>query len=89
MLERESEYSYLTNQYKLQKIQVAHFRKFFKNHLNDRNFLFDMLSKSLISAKNNFIKLYDEQIGIRNIHFLDRSVDDAFNSVFLSVLKEN
>lgn len=89
MLEREEEYSYLKKQYKLENIEILHFKTFLRNQIRDRNFLFDILSKCLISAKNTFIKLYDEKIGIRNIYFLDRSVDEAFNSVFFSKLKED
>lgn len=88
MLEREDEYSFLTKQYKLDSIEVSHFKSFLRLQSQDRNFIFDNLSKCLITAKNNFIKQYDQELGIRNIHFLDSSVDQAFKNVFFSVIKK-
>jgi len=89
MLDRDDEYHLLNKKYKLKKIEVASFKTFLKYQSIDRKFVFDFLSKSLITAKNKFILLYNEELGIRNIHFLDRSVDEAFNDVFISVLRVN
>jgi len=86
MLERDDEYTFLSKHYKLEKIDLDHFKSFLKVQSKDGNFIFDILSRCLISAKNNFIKLYDQKIGIRNIHFLDRSVDEAFYHMFFTVL---
>jgi len=86
LLEKEEDYTYLIKQYKIPSISITNFRNFMKQQLKDENYIFDLLSKCLISAKNRFLKLYDNKLGMRNILFLESSVDEAYKSVFFSNL---
>lgn len=88
MLETEDEYHLLCNQYKLKKIEIRRFKAFIKRQSKEKNFIFDLLSRCLITAKDIYLKLYNQELGIRNIHFLDRSVDQAFDNIIFSSLKE-
>ena len=75
-------------QYKLQYLTISGFKNFLKYQSKDENFIYDILSKCIISGKNTFLKLYDQELGIRNIHNFDKAVDTAFNDVLFKILDE-
>lgn len=89
LIENEEDYNALTKQYKLKFISKQSFKAFLRFQNNDNNFVFDLLSKCLINAKNIFLKLYDKEIGIKNVYFLDRAVDQAFKSNVFSIMEDN
>lgn len=83
LLENEDEYSFLKKQYNLDGISVSNFANFLRFQCDNDTFVFDLLSKCLISAKQSFLSLYKQELGIRNITNLDKSVDQAFkNNIF-------
>ena len=81
MLESDEEYTMLIKQYKLSKISFKCFRNFLKFQNVDDNFVYDILSKCLLQAHDNFIKVYDKELGIRNMYNMDSSVDNAYKKI--------
>lgn len=84
LLENDDDHIFLKNQYKLDSISVASFTNFLSLQCNDDNFIFDLLSKCLISAKESFLSIYKQELGIRNITNLDKAVDQAFKNIIFS-----
>ncbi len=76
----------LRKQYKLSKISYNCFIKFLKNQSFDNSFIYEMLSKCLLKAYENFIKVFDKDLGIRNIYNIDSSVDKAYNIIIIELL---
>jgi hypothetical protein len=81
LLDSDEEYSLLKKQYKLKKISFNCFRNFLKYQSANENFIFEILSKCLLKAHENFIKVYDKELGIRNMYNMDSSVDSAYRKI--------
>ncbi len=88
MLEKTEDCSFLIKQYKLKKISFPLFKTFLKYQSKDDNFIFDLFSKCLVKAKDTYLKLYNNEHGLRNIYNLDIAVDKAFDHVFFTELIE-
>ena len=88
LLERDEEYDLLSKQYKLKRLYINQFVNFIFEQKQNDNYVYDLLSKCLIEAKNIFLEKYQKDLGIRNIQNLDSSVDDAFNNIFLENLNK-
>jgi hypothetical protein len=81
MLDNDGEYNMLKKQYKLKNIRYICFKNFLKLQSNNSDFIHEMLSRCLLKAYENFIKIYDKELGIRNIYNMDSSVDKAYNNI--------
>jgi hypothetical protein len=85
--DNQEEYIIMINKYKLRKISNNSFKNFFKYQSVDDNFIFEMLSKCLLKAHENYLNVYNKELGVRNMYNMDSSVDNAYKQIFKVLLK--
>lgn len=88
MLDKDEEYKFFLRQYNLRELEYKHFKTFLKYQSYDENFVLYILAKCLISSKNLFLKKYNKELGIRNIHNLDKCIDEKFRDVLFNILNQ-